>query len=81
MSSGASGIYLTPEAPNKQVNWSAPDIKVGTLSGQPQTSSASCKIDLPGLPKDLPTLGHVMTGFHYNLLEIGEFCDADCEVI
>ena len=35
--SGASGIYLTPEAPKKQVNWSAPAIQVGTSPGQTQT--------------------------------------------
>ena len=33
--SGASGIYLTPEAPKKQVNWYATDIQVVTASGQP----------------------------------------------
>ena len=46
-----------------------------------KTSSASYKLDLPSLPKDLPTLGHVMPEFHHNLLEIGEFCDADCKVL
>ena len=79
--SGASGIYLTPEVPKNQVNWSAPDIQVGTASVQPKISSASCKLDLPGLPKDLPTSGHVMPGFHHNLLGIGEFCDTDCKVL
>ena len=71
--SGASRIYLTPEDPKNQVNWSAPAIKVGTASDKPQTSSASCKLDLPGLPKHLPTLGHIMPGFHHNLLGIGGF--------
>ena len=28
--SGASGIYLTLEAPKKQVNWYEPAIQVGT---------------------------------------------------
>ena len=81
MDSGASGIYLMPEAPKKQVNWSATDIQVGTESGQPQTSSASCKIDLLGHPKYLPTSGHVMPGFHHNPMGIGEFCDADCKLL
>ena len=70
--SGASGIYLTPESPEKQVNLSTPAIKVGTASDKPQTSSASCKLDLPGLPKDPPTSGYVIPGFHHNLLGIGE---------
>ena len=36
--SGASGVYLTPEATKKQVNWSSPDIQVGTASVQSQNS-------------------------------------------
>ena len=71
--SGSIGIYLTLEAHKKQVNCSAPDIQVGTESGQPHTSSASCKLDLPGLPKNLPTSGHVMPAFHHNLFGIGDF--------
>ena len=81
MDSGASGIYLTPEAPKKQFNWSASDIQVGTASVQPQTSSDSCKLDLTCLPKDLPTSWHVMSIFHHNLIGIGEFCYAYCKVI
>ena len=79
--SGACRVYLNPEAPKKQFNWSAPDIQVGTESGQPQTSSASCKLDLPGLPKYPPTSGHVLPGFHHNLLGIGGFFDIDCKVL
>ena len=79
--SRASGIYLTPEAPKNQVNWSSPDIQLGTASGQTQTPSASCKLDMPGLPKHLPTSGHVMPGFHHNLLGFGVFCDADCKFL
>ena len=45
------------------------------------TSSDSCKLDLSGLPKDLLTSGHVMPGFHHNLIGIGEFCDAYCKVL
>ena len=79
--SGDIGIYLTPEAPKKQVNWSAPAIHVGTASGQPHTSSSSCKLNLTGLPKNLQTSGNVMPVFHHNLLGICEFCDADCKVL
>ena len=79
--SGASGFYLNPEAPKKQVNWSDTSIQVGKASGQLQTSSASCRIDLLGLPKYLPKSGHVMPGFHHNLMGIGEFCDADYKVL
>ena len=79
--SGASGIYLTPEAPKKQVNWYAPAIQAGTASDQEQTSSYSCKLNLSGLQKSLPNLGHVMPGFHDNQMGIGEFCDVYCKVL
>ena len=79
--SGTSGIYQTPEASKKQVSWSDSDIQVGTASGQPHTSLASCKLDLPCLPKDPPTSGHVIPGFHHNIMGIGEFCDANCKVL
>ena len=70
-----------PDAPKKQVNWSSTAIQVGTTSGQPQNPSASCKLDLRGLPKDLPTWGHVMPGFQHNLMGVGEFFDAYCKVL
>ena len=81
MDSGASGIYLTPEDPRKQVNWYATAILVLTASGQPQNSSDLRKLDLSGLPKDLPTSGYFMPGLHYNLMRISEFFDADCKVL
>ena len=77
----ASGVYLTPEALKKRVDRSAPPIQVGTSSGQPQTFSALCKVDLTGHPKELPISGHVMPGFHHNPIRVGEFCDAYCKVL
>ena len=79
--SGASGIYLTPEAPKKKVNLYAPAVQVRKASGQPLNSSASYKLDLPGPSKDPPTSGNVMPGFHHNLMGIGEFCGPDCKVL
>ena len=79
--SGDSTIYLMTDVPKKKFNWYDPAIKLVTAPGQPHTSLDSCKLDLPGLPKDLPTPGHVMPGFHHNLLGIGEFCDADCKLL
>ena len=70
---------MAPEALKKQVDRSAPDIQIGTASGQPQTSSDLCKLDLTGLPKESTTSGHVKPGFQHNLLGIGECCDTDCK--
>lgn len=78
--SGASHIYLTPSAPNTNLNPSAPPVRVGTASGQPMVSSADCDLALP-IPVDLPSTGHVMPGFQHNLLGIAPFCDKDCRVV
>ena len=67
--SGASGIYLTPESPKKKVNRSAPAIQVGIASGQPQTLSDLCKLDLTGLPKKYQPPG--MSCLDFNITYLG----------
>ena len=79
--SGASDIFLMSGAPMVDVDETAPKVCVGTAAGQPESSSATCRLARPDLPDDVPTSGHVMPGFHHNLLGIGKFCDADCKVL
>ena len=69
--SGASGWYFTPGAPVSNVINAADTIRVGTATGQAQTSEASCELPLPDLPPGL--FGHVMPGFTHNLLVLGIF--------
>ena len=77
--SGASGWYLTPGAPVSNVNKTAAKIRVGTATGQEQTSEASCELPLPDL---LPGLfGHIMPGFTHNIFGIGNICDKYCKVL
>ena len=52
--SGASIIYLTPEAPMSSIDRTAPKIRVGTAAGVPQTLTATCDLALPHLPADFP---------------------------
>ena len=75
VASGASGWYFTPDAPVSNVNKNAAIIRVGTATGQAQTSEPSCELPLPDLPPRL--FGHIMSGFTHNLFGIGNLCDKD----
>ena len=77
--SGASGRFFTPDAPVSNVNKTAATIRVGTATGQAQTSEASCELPLPDLPPGL--FGNIMSGFTHNLFGIGNICDKDCKVL
>ena len=77
--SGASGWYFTPDAPVSNVNKTAATIRVGTETGQAQTSHASCKLPLPDLPPGL--FGHIMSRFTHNLFGITNICDKDWKVL
>ena len=75
----SSGWYFTPGAPVSNVNRTAATIRVGTATGQAQTSESSCELPLPDLPPGL--FGHIMPGFTYNLYGIGNLCDKYCKVL
>ena len=79
MDPGASEWYFTPDAPVSNVNKTVSTIRVGTTTGQAQESEASCELTPPDLPPGL--FGHVMSGFKYNILGIGNLCDKDCKVL
>ena len=79
--SGASSIFLMPSVPKTNVNPNTLHIKVGAATGPPITSSATCDLDLPSLPSNFPTKGHVMEGFHENLIGIGPICDVKYSVL
>ena len=74
-----SGWYFTPGASVSNVNKNATTIRVGTATGQAQTSEVSCELPLPDLPPGL--FGHIMPGFTHNLFGIGNLCDKDCKVL
>ena len=71
--SGASGWYFTPDALVSNVNKTVATIRVGTATGQAQTSEASCELPLPDLPPGL--FGHIISGFTNDLFGIGNLCD------
>ena len=69
---------MTPRAPCANVNPSALQVVVGTASGLPHVSAASCDVLLPGIPV---TSRHIMPNFHHNLMGIGKLCDHNCKVL
>ena len=77
---GASGLYFMPEAPVTNIDVTAPRITVGTASGHPFESSATCEMALPELKDKIALDGHMMPGFKHNLAGISKWCDEDCTV-
>ena len=77
---GASDIYLTPNAPVINIDTSAPKVRVGTATGAPQLSAGTGEVNLSQLPAECRT-GQIMPTFAHNLMGIGPLCDANCKVL
>ena len=76
---GASGWYFTPYAPVSKVDAYDPKIRVGTATGQPQVSAASCELPIKGIHAGM--FGHITPSFLHNLLGIGVLCDKYFKVL
>ena len=74
--SGASDIYLYPDAPNTNFTRKSTPITVGTVTGENQQYYGTATFNLPHLPSNFPQTGHVMHGFKHMLIGIGPLCDA-----
>ena len=81
VSSGASSIFLMEEVHKSNVDHSSPPIKVGATVGPPALSSVACDLDLPEIPLDFPTKGHIMNSFHENLQGVGPVRDAKYSIL
>ena len=73
--SGASGWYFIPDAPVSNVDTQAPTIRVGTATGHPQVSAASCELPIEGISAGM--FGRIMANFRHNLSGIGVLCGKD----
>ena len=69
---GASGLYFMQGAPVTNIHKAAPKITVGTESGQPFESSATCEMALPESKDYIALDGHMMPGFKHNLAGISK---------
>ena len=55
--SGATHLYIAPNAPHGPLDTSADTIKVGTANGQVATSAAKATLTIPQLAAEFPTTG------------------------
>ena len=78
MDSDSSGIYFSATAPVDNLNRLAPQIRVGTTSGELDYYSDSTKLALPQLPSYFTKFVHVMPYFNHSLMVLGIICDTEC---
>lgn len=76
--SGASNLYFAKNAPYLDAKPNAPQVQVGTATGNVESSAGTGKLAIPNLPHDFPRTGHVMPSFAHTLIGLGPICDADC---
>ena len=75
----ASGWYFTPDDLVSKVDAQAPTIWVGTATGKPQVTEASCELTIKGIPNGM--FGHIMPILSHNMLRIGVLCDKYCKFL
>ena len=81
MDSGATHLYIAPNAPHGPLDTSASRIRVVTANGQVEISTAKATLPIPQLAADFPTMGYIMPTFTNTLIGIGPICDANCIVV
>ena len=79
--SGATHIYIAPNAPYKKMDTTGKHIRVGTANVQVANSTAMATLPIPQVKADFPTKGYIMTTFTNTLIGVGPICDADCTVV
>ena len=77
---GASHLYIAPQAPHGPINTTAPKIHVGSANGQVVPSSAIATLPIPQQVHDIPCEGHIMPTFTNTLVVIGPIYNAGCTV-
>ena len=79
--SGATHMYIGPNAPYGQMNTTTKKIIVGTSNGQVAITTEMATLPIPQLDTDFPTKGYIMPTFTHTLIVVGPICDADCTVV
>ena len=79
--SGATHIYIAPNAPRGPLDTSEDTIIVGTANGQVGTSVGKATLPIQQLAADLPTMGYIMPSFTNTLIGVGPICDTNCTVV
>ena len=79
--SGATYMYIAPNAPYEKMDTKEKQIRVFTANGQVASSTATATLPTPQLNADLPTKGYIMPTFTNTLIGVGLICDANCTVV
>ena len=79
--SGATHMYISPNAPYDKIDTTEKQIRVGTENGQVASSTATATLSIPQLNADFPTKGYIMPTFTNTLIEVGPICDANCTLV
>ena len=79
--SGATHLYIAPAAPHGPPDKNAATIKVDTVNGHVEKSSAKATLPMPELTADFPTTGYIMPSFTNTLIGVGPICDAKCTFV
>ena len=81
LDSGATHIYIAPNALYEKMDTTGKHIRVGTANGQVANSTAMATLTIPQIKADFPTKGYIMPTFTNTLIGVGPICDADCAVV
>ena len=79
--SGATHIYIAPNAPYKKMDTTGKNIRVGTANGQVANSTAMATLPIPQLKAQFPTKGYIMPKFTNTLIGVDPICDVDCKLV
>ena len=79
--SGATHMYIAPNAPYEKMDETEKQIRLGTANGQVSSSTATATLSIPQLNADFPTKGYIMPTFTNTLIGVGPICDANCTVV
>ena len=79
--SGATHIYIAPNAPYEKMDTTGKHIRVGTANGQVANSTAMATLPIPQIKAEFPTKGYIIPTFKNTLIGVVLICDADCTVV
>ena len=79
--SGATHMYIAPNAPYEKMDTTGKQIRVGTANGQVASSTVTVTLSIPQVNEDFPTKGYIMPTFTNTLIEAGPICDANCTLV
>ena len=79
--SGATHLYIAPNAPYGPLDTSSSIIIAGTANVQVAISTSKATLPIPQLAAEFPTTAYILPTFTNTLIGIGPICDANCTMV